>query len=127
MFEDLDDLKYGPNGHLIEPVARVRRIMSAPREYAWWQQARHDAVDFGGYTGYVPPWMEKKSLTARSRTYDEAVCEYLYEFISWLLAEIIGGEQVGSTYFREQLEWFHAGHFPSGWEGVWPAGRMRVF
>jgi hypothetical protein len=119
---------YGPNGHLIEPVARARAALEDPTTFAQWQRARIDARKYAAYRGYVPDWMDGKTLpnTTVGWTYDEAVGEYLYEFVSWLLAEIIGGAK-DCTYFREQLSWFHAGHFPCGWEGTWPLGRMRVY
>ena len=44
-----------------------------------------------------------------------------------LLVEIIASPEAECTYFREQLPWFHAGHFPCGWDGDWPSGRMRVY
>ncbi len=127
IFEDVEGAKYGPNGHLIEPVTRVKRIIASPRERVWWEQARQDTTRFTDYWGYIPAWMSTKTSAVAERTYEEVVGEYLYEFMSWLLAEIIAGDEARSTYFREQLEWFHAGHFPCGWEGNWPGGKMRVF
>jgi hypothetical protein len=43
-----------------------------------------------------------------------------------LLVEIITPE-ANCTYFREQLTWFQAGHFPCGWQGDWPTAKMRVY
>ncbi|MBN2561091.1 MAG: hypothetical protein JXQ75_09195 [Phycisphaerae bacterium] len=28
---------------------------------------------------------------------------------------------------RDMWYWYHAGHWPCGWEGVWPQGRLVVF
>ena len=66
-------------------------------------------------------------VASRRRAGDDLLFEYLYEFISMLLVEIIASPEAECTYFREQLPWFHAGRFPCGWEGDWPNGRMRVF
>jgi hypothetical protein len=64
---------------------------------------------------------------SRPRADRDNVYEYLYEFVSMLLAEIIASPEAECTYFREQLPWFHAGHFPCGWDGDWPHGHMRVY
>ena len=128
--------QYGPNGHLVEPVEQIKYMFvevktHKPEQYETWQKARRDATDFAGYSGYLPDWMATTPVDDQ-RNLEEAMNEYLYEFVSWLLAEIILQPAQSSpvrplTYFREQLEWFHAGHVPCGWSGDWPLGLMRVF
>jgi hypothetical protein len=113
------DHRYNAMGHLEAPCERVDEIIERiPEREAWWQAAREEAKRYA-VLGGVPQ--------SRPRTDRDHVFEYLYEFVSMLLAEIIASPEAESTYFREQLSWFHAGHFPCGWEGDWPDGRMRVF
>lgn len=127
IFFDLDGKKYGPNGHLIEPVRRVREIIDSPELGEQWKAARGGVIKYVGIDGLVPDWMEDQELTGNYRTKYSAIYEYLYEHISWLLAEIIGMDRIRSTYFREQFEWIVAGHLPCGWAGDWPVGKLRVF
>lgn len=115
-----EDRRYNANGVLQAACDRVDPVFEqAPEREAWWQKAREDAKPYTALYGWVPnvlPPMQR-----------ELMFENLYEFVSMLLAEIIGSPEAECTYFREQLSWFHAGHFPCGWEGDWPNGRMRVF
>ena len=126
IFDDLDNERYGPNGHLIRAVDALAPVFERPDLRLRWQEARHLAVDFVAYSAFIPEWMASVE-TSTMRTMEAEISEYLYEFVSFLLAEVIGGSRVRSTYFRQMLEWFHAGHFPCGWAGDWPAGRMRVY
>ena len=110
---------YGPNGHLLAPSERCIAIIESARYRPWWIKARDAAYEaFGTSEALDPAWDQGRS---------NFVSEYVYEFVSFLLAEIIGADEVGSTYFRELLAWFEAGRFPAGWVGAWPAGRRRVF
>ncbi len=52
--------------------------------------------------------------------------DHVHEYFELLLGEIALQDILGCTYFRQQLEWWHAGRFPCGWVGDWPAGKMRV-
>ena len=113
------EARYNCNGVLQAACDRVDPIFEQiPEREAWWQKAREDVKPYTALYGWP------KSL---SREHKDLMFENLYEFISMLLAEIIGSPEANCTYFREQLSWFHAGHFPCGWEGDWPNGRMRVF
>ncbi len=58
---------------------------------------------------------------------DERVSAYIHSWAELLFCEILRSHRIDCTYFREQLQWFHAGHFPCGWEGEWPVGKIRVF
>jgi hypothetical protein len=113
------DARYNAMGHLEAPCERLDQIFERmPGRDAWWQAARDEAKRYA-VLGGVPQ--------SRPRADRDHVFEYLYEFVSMLLAEIIASPEVECTYFRAQLPWFHAGHFPCGWEGEWPNGRMRIF
>ncbi|HET9625992.1 MAG TPA: hypothetical protein VFP84_31745 [Kofleriaceae bacterium] len=113
------DAVYGSNGLLAAACDPIDRALSQSDErQAWWHRARAEAR----------PHEQRSSLSGivplRER---ELLAEHLYEFVSMLLAEIVTAPEVGSTYFRDQLAWFRAGRFPCGWDGAWPAGRMRVY
>jgi len=116
----------GPNGpydmfgHLAAAVELVHPVTTDPIEGAWWQEARNEAANRAIFSAHTPKAIEES-------LFEVPLLKYLFEHMSWALAEIIGSAHVSSTYFREQLQWFSAGHFPCGWEGSWPSGRMRVF
>ena len=115
-----DDLKYNLNGVLAAPCARVDDVFARlPEREDWWQKAREEAKRYTALGGWIPDSL--------SQEHQDLVFENLYEFVSMLLAEIIASPDTECTYFREQLPWFHAGHFPCGWDGDWPSGRMRVY
>ena len=111
--------RYNVAGVLRGAYASIDQVLERnPELWAWWSKAREDASDYGPMDG-VPKTSPREE---RDRVY-----AYLNESVSMLLAEIVVADYVGSTYFREQLAWFHAGHFPCGWDGDWPVGRMRVY
>jgi hypothetical protein len=114
-----DGQKYDEQGHLREPVAIVWPTTRIPRYSAWWEAAREAALRNENFAGFIP-----KTLDEDVRDW---MWEHLYTFVSLVLAEVIASDELASTYFREQLEWYVAGHFPCGWEGEWPKGRMRVW
>jgi hypothetical protein len=112
--------RYNINGVLEAPCARVDDVFARlPEREDWWQKAREEAKRYTALSGWAP-----KSLAQEQR---DLIFEHLWEFVSMLLAEIIASPEAECTYFREQLPWFHAGHFPSGWDGDWPSGHMRVY
>jgi len=113
------DPRYNIAGHLEVSCIRIDEIFERiPDRDIWWQAAREEAKHYA-ILGGIPQ--------SRPRVDRDKVYEYLYEFVSMLLAEIIASPEAECTYFREQLLWFHAGRFPCGWEGDWPSGRMRVY
>jgi len=115
---DLPSNTYDVHGHLLQPALRCITVMRSEPYKTWWMKAVGDAGDYYDYLSSIP-----SSLGVMH----EWVNNYLYQYISYLLSEIIGTDVVGTTYFRELLPWFYAGHFPCGWEGDWPQGRLRVY
>jgi len=114
-----DDLRYNINGLLQAPCERVDEVLARfPERQAWWQKARQDIKRYIALSGIPDSLAQEKQ---------DLLFEHLYEFVSMLLVEIIASPEGRCTYFREQLTWFHVGHFPCGWEGHWPNGRMRVY
>jgi hypothetical protein len=112
------DTDYNVAGHLESACIRCdEAIESSPQQHAWWQAAR-EMASHHTILGGVPK--------SRPRDDRDKMFEYLYEFVSMLLVEIIA-DPADCTYFRDQLSWFHAGRFPCGWEGAWPVGKMRIY
>jgi hypothetical protein len=126
IFDDEDGKRYNCNGHLVA-VAEPLELAQPPdsERHEWWRLARKRA------SGFVNPYPAIPSDVPAERR--DFIDENALEFASMLLAEIIDTAPPappairGFTYFREQLQWFYAGHFPCGWDGEWPSGRMRVF
>jgi hypothetical protein len=117
--KDRRDRRYNVMGLLEAPCSRIDDVFERfPERNAWWQHAREEAKRYT-LLGGVPK--------SRPREDRDLMFEHLYEVVSMLLAEIIASPEAESTYFREQLAWFHAGRFPCGWDGNWPSGRMRVY
>jgi hypothetical protein len=112
--------RYNINGIFQAACDPCDRILEqhAERE-EWWQTAREEAKRYTALYGWIPD-----SLT---QEHQDLLFENLYEFVSMLLAEILASPEAECTYFRQQLPWFHAGHFPCGWDGDWPSGRMRIY
>lgn len=110
---------YGPNGHLLAPSLVCIEVIESSEYGALWQRAREDAFDYCNVRPYIPRLL--------ASGLQDFIDEYVYEFVSFLLAEIVGAESANSTYFREMMVWFHAGYFPCGWDSGWPEGRMQVF
>jgi len=114
-----EDGRYNVNGVLRAAYSQIDSALArTPQLRVWWSRARSDASEYALIDG-IP----QSSLPDEQAL----VFEYLYEFVSMLLAEIILSDELSSTYFRDQLAWFHAGRFPCGWDGDWPLGRMRVY
>jgi hypothetical protein len=111
--------QYDISGHLRIPADRCAAVMEKEPYRQWWEQAVADAGDVYSYKADIPNTLEPYL--------QDWLDNYLYQYISNLLAEIIGTDSVKSTYFREILPWFLEGHFPCGWKGEWPAGQLRVY
>jgi hypothetical protein len=125
-FDDLEGATYTPNGHFAPAAYAVQEALSDKALRKWWERARAHASEFCFFDEAIPTWMDSVGVP-EYRTRAESMHEYLYEFVSWLLGEIIASDKIASTYFRQQLAWYHAGHLPCGWEGAWPEGQMRVY
>jgi hypothetical protein len=114
------DLRYNANGVLQAPCSRVDPLLERyPELKAWWQKAREEAKRYTAFSAWVPAHLPQEQ--------QDLLYENLWEYVSMLMIEIIASPDAECTYFREQLPWFHSGHFPCGWEGDWPNGRMRVY
>jgi len=114
-----DEGKYESSGHLLEPALRCQAVMQSDKYRAHFEKAVEDSGEYYSQMPYIPDDLEDWQQSWLE--------EYLYQYVSYLLAELVGAEDAGTTYFRELLPWFRAGRLPCGWDGVWPAGRLRVF
>lgn len=115
-----EDIRYNANGVLEAPCARVDAVLERyPERKVWWQKAREETKRYTAFSAWLPDVLPQEQ--------QDLLYENLWEYVSMLLIEIIASPEAECTYFREQLPWFHAAHFPCGWEGDWPRGRMRVF
>lgn len=56
-----------------------------------------------------------------------ALADHVASYCRLLVTELVVQEVTTCTYFRDQLAWWRAGHFPCGWDGTWPAGALRVY
>jgi hypothetical protein len=118
IFDD-PNARYSAGGHLLVIVERYELFLDEhPELESWWRAALDVAVE--QVASRWPP-----SDLPRARR--EQLFDYCQTYVPKLLGEIVVGSLIDCTYFREQLQWFHAGHLPCGWEGDWPSGRMRVF
>ena len=120
IFQDRKVERYNINGHLIAAHRRVETVLlDSPERMGWWQKAGEYAKRYDNLDAYIPESLPEDM--------QELLFEHLYELVSMFLAEIVASPEANCQYFRELLQWFYAGHFPCGWEGDWPVGRMRVF
>jgi hypothetical protein len=118
MLDEHDD-RYVRCGDLRGPWDEMHRCDTRhPDRHAWWIGVRKliEAEDI-------------KSPHTEAATSDQNILltDYFFDFINLLMMEIVFADVTECTYFREQLQWFHAGHLPCGWDGDWPLGKMRVY
>jgi hypothetical protein len=111
--------RYLASGHLIAPAELCRQARQDPQIHEWWELAREDAFEYFGAPAFIP-----EDLPTRQ---EDLVDLYLYEFVSWLMAEIVGVPEEQCSHFRTMLAWFQDGRFPCGWAGEWPQGRWLVY
>jgi len=115
-----DEEHYVRAGCLTGPWHEMHRCEDEyPVRHDWWVGARQLITNA---TNIETPQVEGLDIE-----HDLLLTDYVYDFLNLLMMEIVFSDVSDCTYFREQLTWFHAGHLPCGWEGAWPAGKMRVF
>ena len=112
--------RYNANGVLDVSCKRVDEVFERfPEREGWWQKAHEDVEPYIALYSWIPDELTQEL--------QDLLFENMNEYVSMLLAEIIASPEAECTYFRDQLPWFRAGHFPCGWEDDWPSGRMRVY
>jgi hypothetical protein len=116
---EVDTGDYDISGHLNKPARLCDQVMNSSPYRDWWERAVSDSGDYYSYAAAIP--------ASLNESWKDWLDNYLYQYVSYLLAEIVGADIVPSTYFREMLPWFREGHFPCGWVGNWPAGHIRTF
>lgn len=111
--------RYDKSGQLRGPAELVAKYREHKSFKKWIDKAVAAAADRADYANYIPSYFEKAEVDFMKR--------YLAGYLENLLTEIIASDEHDCTYFRAQLSWFEAGHFPCGWVGEWPDGVARVF
>lgn len=111
--------RYGEDGHLRPPSEAIAKTLGLKKYQKAYKAAFEAVQEFVDYEGYIPSYFDKQQRTFMKT--------HLDNWVRNLLAEIIAGGDAETTYFRELLPWYEAGHFPCGWDGEWPEGRIRVF
>lgn len=62
--------------------------------------------------------------------YDEPYpyCRYsIQDHCAWIATEFVVAHLTSVHLLRDMWFWYQAGHWPCGWEGNWPDGRLIVF
>jgi len=114
-----DSERYLHSGQLAAPAALCREAIADPELREWAELARDDAYEYFNASAFLP-----KDLSTRQ---EDVIDLYLYDFVGWLMAEIVAVPAETSTHFRTLLAWFQDGRFPCGWQGEWPQGRWIVY
>ena len=114
-----EDDTYEASGHLAAPAAIAEGALEDPQVKGWWAAAREDAYEHFDVASSIPDDFDARK--------EDVVDLYIEEFIGYVLAEVLGVPPEKSTYFRDMLAVFNAGHYPCGWAGEWPKGKPRVF
>ncbi len=109
--------RYDEAGHPIEPAEAAAKAAKTRGFAKPMKKAFNDVEKYVDYMGYIPAYFDKPQK--------EFMRKHMEAWLQNMLAEIITDSEV--TYFREMLTWFENGHFPCGWAGEWPEGRLRVF
>lgn len=110
---------YDADGHLLGPSELIGGFRGKRGTTKYQRAALPKVADYADYIDYIPPYFEKPQLDFLKR--------YLFKYLEHLVLEILTADQHDCTFYREQLTWFEAGHFPCGWSGEWPNGCLRVF
>ena len=110
---------YDVNGHLKAPSEELDPWRRKRTTGKFYRSAAKDVQKHVDFMKYLPRFLERPDK--------DFLRLHIEAFIDGLLLEIIVQDEVESTYFRELLSWYDAGHFPCGWEGEYPEGKQRVF
>ena len=111
---------YSERGILLAPKHAV--IEALDRQPALRERADHAAAD--ALRRMTASLHVPASVPAFTRL---ALADHVASYCRLLVTELVVQEVTTCTYFRDQLVWWRAGHFPCGWDGNWPAGAMRVY
>jgi hypothetical protein len=115
-----DSERYVVGGTLVGPWDEMHRCDQLhPELHDWWICGRKA----------LSPVEDVRFPEVPGLSHERAVLltDYMFDYFNLLMMEIVYSDVSSCVYFREQLQWFHAGHFPCGWEGEWPVGKMRVY
>lgn len=71
--------------------------------------------DYFEYVGLIP------------EDFDEDWDFTLQAHCAFIATELVVAHLTSIQLFREMWYWYMRGHFPCGWDGVWPEGKLIVF
>lgn len=108
---------YDRDGHLKGPAAIIAEARDTKGLKKPLAAAISAVAEYADYVNYIPSYFEKAEVDFMKR--------YMGKYLESVLVEIIA--DLDCTFYRQQLVWFEAGHFPCGWVGEWPDGVLRVF
>ena len=111
--------QYNANGHLIGPCEELDPWRRKRASGKYYRAAMKDVQKYIDFMNYLPRFLERPDR--------DFLRLHIEAFIDGLILEIIVQDDVESTYFRDLLSWYDAGHLPCGWEGEYPEGKRRVF
>lgn len=130
---DCHEDAYAPWGEsLVEAEAKIERLMFDNRrlgEFAEVQQA----ISQSGPNPYMDEFLT--GLVDKYPGYYGETYSYAYELVErpdrLLLGaahEIIMADvEPNLNFFQSIMPWFRAGHWPCGWKGQWPEGKLIVW
>ncbi len=118
---DLDEVRYTVHGSLVAACGTIDHALHRdPQRRTWARTFRQ--WSHAAFTIPAPP-----RAPSWSRDQFALALDYPVDVIEYAILEIAVSDVVDCTYFREHFQWFAYGYFPCGWDGEWPAGKLRVF
>lgn len=110
---------YDNHGHLKAPVIELDPMRRKRTIGKFHRAAVKDIQIYIDFMNYLPRFLERPER--------DFLRLHIEAFIDNLLLEVIAQDDIKTTYFRDLLSWYDAGHLPCGWEGDYPEGTRRVF
>lgn len=120
ILDDVDEVRYTVHGSLVAACDVIDQALHREPQRRVWARAFRQwsrAV----FTIPAPP-----RDPAWNRDRFALAIDYPVDVIEYAIREIAVSDTVECTYFRQHFQWFAYGYFPCGWDGEWPAGKLRV-
>lgn len=97
----------------------LNRVCNA--EFQSWNEVVNDAK-----LALAEPWKRM-----RSKLENEGLPQIVAECVEWDTMHAVACERYAAwnppRFFERLLSFYQSGHFPCGWVGTWPEGKVRVF
>jgi hypothetical protein len=138
-------------GELVDaPVKRVTSWQAAERncgEHAWKTAMLESSNDItrGLYINFPDAKHPRNDVVIRIKTFTEPliaaktrsfveanlIAKAILGTIEWSILHIVLAAHFGDMYlspfYTDLADWYVQGHFPCGWEGKYPQGRLIVY